>query len=62
MPLPESGGLLESMGDLKHAEIILMPPDDLQADRKPATTESAGHGQRGRTGDGNVVAGRIQSI
>jgi hypothetical protein len=32
-PFPVACGLLEGVGELQHAEVILMPPNNLDADR-----------------------------
>ncbi len=35
------------MGHLQQAEIVLVPPDDLQADRQPLAAESQGTDRAG---------------
>ena len=44
--LVEAGRLLEGVGQLQHAQFVLVPPDDLQADRQAFRREAAGHRDR----------------
>src|SRR6201987_3047059 len=51
------GGLLEGVGALQDAPVVVMPADDLEADEQAALRKGAGDGRGGSGGGGNVRGG-----
>src|ERR1700751_1786124 len=51
------GGLLEGVGELQDAPVVVMPADDLEADGQAALRKGAGDGRGGVAGGGNVIGG-----